>query len=622
MTPSEQLLFDIEANGYNELVLEKNGGVVKEATAVHCLVVMDLATKIRTVYKGDSLLEGVKRLWAAACIHGHNIIQYDIPILERVTKLKRPLAQPANDTLIRSRLIWPEIWESPMKGHDLAKWGAWLGIKKGEFKGPWDVWSQEMEDYCGQDVVVNDAILTKLATIKQNELVVKIEHEVCKIIARQTANGWTFDKAAAEKLIAQLEIEKAGLADQLATAFPPRVIQMKRVSHYIDPETQTIYPTKGAAPAKVAKRLVAGPVTTKSIPFNPDSGEQIAEQLIEKYQWAPEEFTNEGKPKTDYDNLVKLPYPEVKLLLKYSDNGKVLEQVIDRFKRALLTRDGKIHGSINVQGCVTGRMSHKQPNDGQVKKCEHSKPTVPGYVPGPDGHCDCPGVKMRRLYGPRAGWKLVGIDASGLELRMLANRMGRYDGGAYGKVLLTGDIHTENQKAAGLPSRDNAKTFIYGFLYGAGDAKIGKIIGKGSKEGKLLRYRFLSKLPALKKVIDSVKLAAKDKGVVTLLDTRRAPCRSQHSALNTLLQGDGAIVMKVALLVLDKGLQAAGFVPGQDYEFCGNIHDEWQIECRPEIAQKVGEMGKAAITEAGKRLKCVIQLDGEYKIGNNWSETH
>lgn len=619
------MLFDIEANGYDQLTLDKKGGVIPAATEVHVLWIMDLDTGEMSVYKGDSLLEGVKRLWAAKEIHGHNIIQYDIPVLERVTKLKRRPEQHVNDTLIRCRVLWPEPFNSPAKGNDLEAWGKFLGVKKGEFKGPWDVWSQEMEDYCKQDVVVNKAIIDHLAKIPQNEMVVRIEHAVTKIIARQKANGWGFDHSGAEKLIAELEIEKAGLLDELQKAFPPRIETMKTPAHWIieTPDMTIEAPTKGEAQKCITKdrketkrkaseyQLNPGPLRTKEHPFNPDSGDQIAERLKEKYNWKAEEFTPEGKAKTDYDVLVKLDYPEVKLLLKYSDIGKVLEQVIDRFKRASLSHDGRLHGSINVQGAVTGRMTHSQPNDAQVKKCEHKDPKS----------CDCPGAKMRRLYRSRKGWKLVGADAKGLELRMLANRMGKYDRGAYAKVLLEGDIHTENQKAAGLPTRDNAKTFIYAFLYGAGDSKIGKIIGKGAKEGKLLRYRFLDKLSALKKVIDAVKLTAKDKGHVVLLDGRTVPCRSQHSALNTQLQGDGAVVMKVALIVLDAALQKK-FKPGIDYEFCGNIHDEWQIECRPEIADEVGKMAVAAIAEAGVRLKCVIPLDGEYRVGDNWSETH
>lgn len=544
------------------------------------------------------------------------MIQYDIPVIERITKLKRNPKQPVDDTLLRSRVLWPESYMSPMKGNDLAAWGKHLGIEKGSFDGPWDVWTQEMEDYCVQDVKVLAAIKKALAKIPQNELVVRVEHEVTKIIARQTANGWTFDNKAAEKLIAELEIARAGVNDELQKAFPPRIETLKTPAYWEGESAD--YPsviqcdTKGALEVGIKKLCKAhgfkfagwvirpGPMRTKEHPFNPASGMQISDRLTAKYGWVPEEQTPAGEPKTDYDVMVKLPYPEAKLLIAWSDTDTLLEQVIDRFRRTSLNSDGKLHGTINVQGCVTGRMSHNQPNDGNVSKDK----------------------RMRKLYGPRPGWKLVGVDAKGLELRMLANRMARFDGGAYGRILLEGDIHIENMKAAGLATKDESKTFIYAFLYGAGDTKIGKVIKKGAKEGKALRTRFLSKLPALQRVIDIAKASARNEKVVTLLDSRQVPCRSEHAALNTQLQGDGAVVMKVALLIVDKKLQALGYVPGQDYEFVGNIHDEYQIECRPEIAEIVAREGTAAITEAGVRLKVVVRLDGDSKIGNNWSETH
>lgn len=537
-------------------------------------------------------------------------------MIERITGLKRNPKQPVDDTLLRSRVLWPESYMSPMGGNDLAAWGKYLKVEKGSFDGPWDVWSQEMEDYCVQDVRVLAAIKKRLATIKQNELVVKIEHEVTKIIARQTANGWTFNNKAAEKLIAELEIARAGVNDELQKAFPPQVETMKTPDYWEgdSPDYPSVIQadTKGALEGVIKKLCKAhkikfagwafkpGPMKVKLHPFNPGSGDQIADRLTQKYGWVPTEQTDCGAPKTDYDVMVQLPYPEAKLLIAWSDTDTLLEQVIDRYKRTSLNSDGKLHGTINVQGCVTGRMSHNQPNDGNVSKDK----------------------RMRVLYGPRVGWKLVGIDAKGLELRMLANRMARFDGGAYGKIVLEGDVHIENMKAAGLATKDEAKTFIYAFLYGAGDSKIGKVIKKGAKEGKALKARFLAKLPALQRLINIVKAWAKNDKQVTLLDTRTVPCRSEHAALNTVLQGDGAVVMKVALLILDKKLQSLGYVPGKDYEFVGNIHDEWQVECRPEIADAVASAGTAAITEAGVRLKVAVRLDGDSKIGNNWSETH
>lgn len=633
--PNEELRFDIETDGFAELTIDRKGVVMKEATCIWVFWVQDLYDGSWACYKGDSITEGVRRLWAAKVLRGHNILGHDIPVIERVTGLKKPAEVKVVDSLIESRLLWPELGSAPPGGNSLEEWGDYLGVPKTKYEGPWDRWTQEMEDYCKQDVVVHCGIEETLACLKQNAMVVRIEHEVTAIIARQTSNGWSYDRERGEKLIAELEIARAGIMDQLQVAFPPRVETMKSPAYYLIWRNGkwAKSPTKKAAEAWIKTCLKnhpevrrsefevkPGPLRTKEHPFNPGSGDQIAERLTTKYGWKPDRetgYTDGGIPKTDYDVLSKLPYPEVKLLIAYSDNEKLLEASMDYVKRVTYSRDGKLHGSINVQGAVTGRMTHKQPNTGNVPKVLVDKDTKK-YV----------GLswRVRDCFRCRKGWKVVGGDAEGLELRMLANRMWRFDGGAYAKVLLEGDIHTTNmlilQKAVPEIDRDGAKTFIYGFLYGAGDAKAGRIVGRSAKVGREMKDQFLVGLPALGKVIAYCKSRAENDGSVVLLDTRVVPCRHQHAALNTLLQGDGAVVMKVALIVLDKELQRRGYVPDKDYEFLGNIHDEFQLEARPEIADEVCKLIPWAIGEAGRRLGVKIRLDGSYKVGDSWAETH
>jgi DNA polymerase I-like protein with 3'-5' exonuclease and polymerase domains len=222
------------------------------------------------------------------------------------------------------------------------------------------------------------------------------------------------------------------------------------------------------------------------------------------------------------------------------------------------------------------------------------------------------GKECRACWTVPKGYKLVGIDASGLELRMLAHYMNDED---YTNEILNGDIHTTNQKLAGLESRNQAKTFIYALLYGAGDAKLGTVAGGGKSTGRNLRKSFISNLPSFKAVKDRVARAA-TRGYLKALDGRKLYVRSEHSALNTLLQGAGAIVMKQALVILDKKIKHL------DAHFVANVHDEWQIEVRQDQADEVGRLGVEAIIEAGKVLKLNCPLDGEYKVGDNWSETH
>ena len=195
---------------------------------------------------------------------------------------------------------------------------------------------------------------------------------------------------------------------------------------------------------------------------------------------------------------------------------------------------------------------------------------------------------------------------------MLAHYM---DDESYTNEILTGDIHTANQEAAGLPNRDSAKTFIYAFLYGAGDAKIGSIVGGSSITGKKLKNQFLRNTPALAD-LRAKTISEAESGFLTGLDGRKLRVRSTHAALNTLLQGAGAIVMKQAVVILHDLLGRV------DFKLVAQVHDEWQIECRPDEADFIGKSCVNSMIFAGELLSLNCPLDGEYKIGKNWAETH
>jgi DNA polymerase I-like protein with 3'-5' exonuclease and polymerase domains len=319
--------------------------------------------------------------------------------------------------------------------------------------------------------------------------------------------------------------------------------------------------------------------------------------LYEKYGWSAPKTEN-GNPNVDATILSQLDYPEAKKLVEYFDVQKLMGQVDDWVSRSSYSRDGRIHGFVNVQGAATGRCTHSQPNVAQVSG-DH---------------------RARELWVPHDGEVLLGSDLSGLELRMLAHYMAPYDKGAYADVILNGDIHTHNQQKAGLPTRNNAKTFIYGFLYGAGDAKIGKIIEGSSKQGAALKEKFLRELPALAKVKQDVEFQVAKRSAVKLVDGRYAPVRSAHAALNTLLQGSGAVVSKYWMILANTRLRerfGANVVKQLAY-----VHDELQFSCPSAIAEEAGKIVTNAAIEAGTRLAIAMPINAEYKIGNNWSQTH
>jgi DNA polymerase I-like protein with 3'-5' exonuclease and polymerase domains len=287
--------------------------------------------------------------------------------------------------------------------------------------------------------------------------------------------------------------------------------------------------------------------------------------------------------------------PQAQLIAEYLLLQKRIAQIKSWFKFSC--EDGRVHGYVNSNGTITGRMTHRDPNMAQVPS------TRAPY-----------GKECRKCWRVPTGYKLVGIDASGLELRMLAHYMNDEE---FTNEILNGDIHTANQKLAGLESRDQAKTFIYALIYGAGNEKLGTVVGGNKNHGKRLRESFLNNLPAFAALAKRVERAA-SKGYVRGIDGRKIFIRSSHAALNSLLQGAGAIVMKKALVLFDEKLKSNNI----NAKIVANIHDEWQVEALAQDAELVGELGIDAIVEAGVALELNCPLDGEYNVGDDWSGTH
>jgi DNA polymerase I-like protein with 3'-5' exonuclease and polymerase domains len=531
------------------------------------VVTRDIETGEVVSWKQASGLQ--KYLDSCDLIIMHNGIAFDLPVLQKSWSVTMKLSQ-VYDTLVASRLLNPSL----EGGHSLAAWGQRLGFPKGDFND-WDGGlTPEMEQYCIQDTLVTqklyDVLINELKYNKFEQRSIELEHKVQAIIAKQERNGFRLDEKKATILLSELSSKLAAIEVEMQGIFPAKTIE--RVSE------------------KTGKSLKA-----KVEVFNPGSRKQIGERLIEK-GWKPDRFTETGQPIVDEGTLEGLDIPEAKAINEYLMLQKRIAQIESWLKA--LGSDGRVHGKVITNGAVTGRMTHMSPNMAQVPNSG-----------SPYGE-DC-----RDLWIVDKGYKLVGIDASGLELRMLAHYM---KDDAYTSEVVSGDIHTANQKAAGLETRNQAKTFIYAFLYGAGDAKIGKVVGAGEKEGKELKSRFLQNTPSLKILREKVSSIAKNTGTLPGLDGRRLQVRSDHAALNTLLQSAGAIVMKQAVVLLDESLSKFGI----DYKFVANVHDEWQIEVEESYADMVGKIGTQSIENAGKVLEMRCPLAGEYKVGNSWKETH
>ena len=574
-----RLIFDIETDDLN-------------ATKIWCIVAQDIDTNKIYKFPPDKLEEGYKFLQSAEQLIGHNVLGFDIPMVEKFGNIK--LTDNVVDTLVLSRLFNP----TREGGHSLDNWGYRLSYRKIEFED-YQNYSTEMLTYCVRDVQLNTLVYKRLQIESKgfSKESVDLEHQVVKIMNQQETNGFKFDSKSATLLLAQLRERLQSVEDEVHKTFKPRWVDDKIVKPYIkkdgslskrgltDDEYNTCLTNNDFEPF----------MRRKLEPFNLGSRKQIGEYLIEM-GWKPERFTPTNQPIVDEKTLSQITHiHEAGLIAEFLLLQKRIAQ-IDSWIEAV-EEDNRVHGFVIPNGTITGRMTHRNPNMAQV-------PSLASPY----------GEECRACWIVDEGYKLVGIDASGLEIRMLAHYMNDEE---FINEIINGDVHSSNQKLAGLKSRNQAKTFIYALMYGAGDEKLGKVVGGNKADGSRIRKHFFANKPSFKSLRDRVQRAATKK-YLKGLDGRKIYIRNAHASLNSLLQGAGAIVMKQALTLADKWATCNNI----DYKFVANIHDEWQVEVKEEYADFFGDMAVKSIVESGKHFNLRCPLDGEYKVGGNWSETH
>lgn len=601
---SDRYIWDIETDN-----------LLDDVTVIHCLSISDGDT-IELFTDADdnqrSIEIGLDILSSAEAWVGHNLIAFDWQVVKRLY----PWVKPAGfiwDTLLMSRLVCPEIERLPISSHlswkdrmshSLRAWGIRLGSHKIDYQGGWDSYNSEMGLYCVGDTTLTAGVYQYLLTQAGDKVwdttnlnsPIQCEYQFASNIARQHETGFYFNESAAQELIPVLTEEKHRILTELQEIFPPNVetIQMK---------------TK---------------VKTITTPFNPNSGVQVSRELQSR-GWIPLEFTKSTKDKppeqriakTDEKALSLCPLPEAAAIIRFQEVDKRLGQIANGDNAWMkLCRDGRVHGEVNTIGAVTSRVTHSRPNMSAV-------PRVGSYL----------GEECRALFGPRPGWMLVGSDLSGIELRCLAHYLWSFDDGEYADHVLNGDVHTVHQEAFGLPPgkhyRNIGKTGTYCLIYGGGDPRLGLSLGAtGSVEdmavvGKRARASLMSTLPALKALLTAIKTKKKaNNGMIRAIDGRPLYCRSDHSALNTLLQSCGAIIAKNWYNNFHNEMNSLGYVYGEHYETHGFFHDEVQVGCRPEIADLVGSIFERCAVETGVNLGFKLPVNAEYSIGNNWEETH
>lgn len=589
-----EVLFDIETNG-----------LLPEMTMVHCIGLADGVDAEPRSYGRGKVSEILSHLEGADTLIGHNIIKFDIPALQKVYPAFKPRGV-IRDTLVCTRVIWPEIVDQdfalirknpvalPMKllgRHSLEAWGHRLNCHKGKYDKGWEQWSQEMEDYCRQDIAVTQKLWKTIQSKKYSEECLQLEHDFQDVIFKQEQEGFPFDTANAQLFHAELAAQRAELERQLLPYFPSWV---ERTAFTPKVNNKTRGYVKGVALVK-----------EKIAQFNPRSGDHIAARLKAQRGWIPSVFTDTNKPKVDGDVLELLgqTWPECKLLAEHHDIQKILSMLAEGKTPWLkVVRNGRIHGEVITGGTVTGRCAHVRPNLGNIPR--------KGVM----------GKRCRSLFTAIPGWKLLGADASGLELRGLAHYLQPYDGGAYIDLVLNGDVHSFNQKVMELPTRDSAKTGIYAFIYGAGDLKMGSIIAGDAAAGKRMKGLLLKGIPALSALKYAVTEASKQKGYIRGVDGRIVPVRAVYSALNTLLQSAGAVLVKKATVIMHDEFRKAGLEAHALQ--VAHIHDEIQLLVRDGYEERVGTIATEAFKKAGEYYAFRCPLAGEYRVGETWRDTH
>lgn len=538
----------------------------------------------------------------------HNGITYDVPVLEKCLGVVVP-REKLIDTLVLSRLGKPER----TIGHSLAAWGTMLDHPKVEHD-EWDQWSPEMQIRCDQDVLLNEKVWYKLkGMLDVMPVAVEIEMLTAWACADMNRTGVHFKEADARKLLDTLMEESASYYQEAEDFMPtlyfpkgkPKALKRKpNKAHWAHGELEAESPFQEVAPKKLS----------------PGSRDDISLYLKRKYNWESPQKTPTGKPKINDDILRGLPWPEANVFASYLKTEKLIGYINGAINKKgngggwlqHVTPEGKLHGNFIPLTAVTGRPSCVAPNLQQVS-------TDP---------------RARALFIPRPGWKLVGVDADGQELRVFGHYLAPFDGGAYGREVINGDIHTKVQHLIGFNSRDITKNVEYSMLYGAGNPRLGLYAIKDAleagktpptnagKRGKEMRAAIMEGIVGYGELVDAVQEKARLTGRLKGLDGRTLWVRKVYSALNLLFQSAGIIHMKKAIALLRPTLEAAGFAYGDDWEMVLWVHDEVQLQTRPEIAEEVGIIGAEVIAEAARQLEFRVPMTGTYQVGDNWKETH
>jgi DNA polymerase-1 len=660
----KRYLFDTESDGF-----------VATSTKVHCISIRDVDTKEHWSYGPAQIREALEKLQEAEVLIGHNSQRHDIPLLKKLYNWDPRAGVIVRDTMIISRLKHPNVKDTdgelvragtmpPGKQyrgkHSLASWGYRLGVQKGDYAQlrqeegvalgitdpkalatfVWGTYTQGMHEYMDQDTLTNLKLWEYLNPDEYSVAAIDLEHRIAPVCDAMEKAGVPFDVEKAKALHVHLITEKSKVEDELVRQFgswevPLPVMIPKR-------DNKTLGYKKGVPVQKY-----------KTVTFNPGSRDNIAKVLLDR-GWKPGKFTDGGKPQFDEEVLssVVTQFPEMAGIDRYLMLDKRLSQLADG-KQAWLTAvqdDGRIHGVINPMGTTTSRASHFLPNLGQV-------PNMASPL----------GPECRELFYAPVGWKFLGADMSGLELRALAHYLKPFDGGRYMDIVCDGDIHWLHAQVMGLAEgardhssafhtllrEDGSKRFIYAYIFGCWDEMAGSIVhdclikatrlgpegvalydklfpiwNKGERRsitsvGKEVRANFLKRIDGFERLKGKIDGQVERYGWVYGLDERKVPTRSKRSALNFLIQSCGAILCKRWVCDVYEEL-CSKYRWGWDGDFvmCLWVHDEMQLCVREGLEKEIGDILVKHARNSGEPYGFRGPLDSVAKVGQSWRDTH
>jgi DNA polymerase-1 len=599
-----------------------------DATVIWVACVRNILTGEEHTLVGQDVIKEFVNGKADAYWITHNGLGFDVPTLNRLLGT-RIQTNKVIDTFVLSMLFHPTL----EGGHSLGAWAKRVGMEKGDFND-FSRYSEEMATYCQQDTRITAEVFLRLTArmraVGFTEVGCNIEHRAWACIKQQQRNGFAFDVKRAAQLFATLRHEQEGLKEKIYERFPPQLlpIQHYKQSCKKDGSFNAQYERHVGLFPKVELLPDGGYRTYDWVEFNLGSPQQRVEKLL-ALGWEPREFTpvtekgGGGNAKaTDGGELVpslqefveESGIEEVKLIAQWmalQGRANAVGNWIDLYN----DKTGCIHGNLWLASSL--RYRHDHPNTANIPSVRLDKDDHP--IKGADGYYTYEARDLWTHRGKNGGRKLVGVDAKGIQLRVLAHYL---DDEEFTKAILAEDPHAYNRDAWGFSpdasGRRLAKTILYAIVMGAGDGRIASEAGISLAEAKAAKKLLFDRVPGLPALIIRLKQEFKATGRITLCSGSKVAMKRDYTVIPYLLQGDESQIMKLAMIYIDAGIQKENL----DVLKVGDIHDEHQYDCSVDCIDVFIRLCDRSFKRAGEFFKYRLPIECSTQVGETWAETH